>query len=178
MQRDMQTCHECGDILSEENRYHYSMKSGRAEKPKIYHSSICRPCKQLHAGVRATLMKLHPPPPPGTPCACCNRIDKLFLDHCHVLARYDWKKSYRGYICRQCNSGVGMLGDCEAGLERALKYLKRDGRSDEGATGRALEDKGLSIADPSLPMGTEERVEGDNEAGANLLGREAEYHPA
>ena len=133
MQRDeMQCCRECGDVLEYENRYHYTMKSGLAEKPKVYHSTVCRPCKQLHQNVRSMLMKLHPPPPQGTPCAACNRIDKLFLDHCHAKARTDPKKSFRGYICRQCNSALGMLGDCEQGVERALKYLKRaNGRTDD-----------------------------------------------
>ena len=81
------------DVLEEENQYHYTMKSGKAEKPKVYHSSVCRPYKKLHANVRSMLMKLHPPPPSGTPCAACNRIDKLFLDHCHAKARIDPKKT-------------------------------------------------------------------------------------
>ena len=132
MQRDMQCCHECGDILSEESRYHYTMKSGKADKPKVYHSSVCRLCKQFRANVRVLLMKQHPPPPSGTPCACCNRIDKLFLDHCHAKARTDPNKSLRGFICRQCTSAIGMLGDFEQGVERALKYLKTaNGRTDD-----------------------------------------------
>jgi len=65
------------------------------------------------------IKKQNPQPAAGTPCACCNRIDKLFCDHDHATGKF------RAWICRNCNSGIGLLGDSEAGLRQALAYLER-----------------------------------------------------
>lgn len=40
------------------------------------------------------------------------------IDHCHETGRI------RGILCMQCNVGLGLLGDNEEGLLRALKYLR------------------------------------------------------
>jgi hypothetical protein len=166
-------CNQCGVILSVENAYVYEMLSGKKGIPKRYLANVCKPCKIEHGKIRYNLEKKHPRPPAGTPCDCCGRIDRLNLDH-------DWGvEKFRGYICKNCNVGIGHLSDSQAGIERALKYLKKaNGRSDEDATGRAMEDEGLSLANPSLPLGAQERFEGDNEASENILGRETEYNIA
>ena len=56
-------------------------------------------------------------------CECCSRkLDKAFrthLDHDHVTGKF------RGWLCNQCNLGIGHLGDSIEGLERALAYLRR-----------------------------------------------------
>ena len=66
-----------------------------------------------------TLKKQNPQPQAGTPCACCGRIDKLFCDHDHATGKF------RAWICRNCNSVIGFLGDSEAGLRQALAYWER-----------------------------------------------------
>ena len=109
------TCRDCGDLLTEENR---TMKSV-SKKGKQYYLNRCKTCITEADIIVRRLKKEHPPPPAGTPCACCGRIDKLFLDHDHST------KEYRSYICRNCNSGIGLLGDSEAGLRQALAYLER-----------------------------------------------------
>ena len=42
------------------------------------------------------------------------------LDHCHET------NQFRGWICRNCNTGIGNLGDNVEGLENAIRYLKRN----------------------------------------------------
>ena len=42
----------------------------------------------------------------------------MSLDHCHEA------HAFRGWLCSQCNLGLGMLGDNLASLERAVAYLK------------------------------------------------------
>jgi hypothetical protein len=61
-------------------------------------------------------------------CECCGRDPqpgrsrhgvferKLTLDHSGT--------TFRGWLCSGCNSGIGMLGDDESGLLRALAYLR------------------------------------------------------
>jgi len=40
------------------------------------------------------------------------------LDHDHET------NEPRGLLCSKCNKGIGLLGDCLEGIERALKYLQ------------------------------------------------------
>ena len=58
----------------------------------------------------------------GRSCALCgkylkNRRDR-HIDHDHRTGRI------RGVLCFTCNKGLGMLGDDEAGLKRAIEYLR------------------------------------------------------
>ena len=108
------TCRDCGEILTQDNRV---MKSV-SKKGKQYHLNRCKPCIVEADILLRNLKKQNPQPAAGTPCACCNRIDKLFCDHDHATGKFC------SWICRNCNSGIGLLGDSEAGLK--LKYLLRD----------------------------------------------------
>jgi hypothetical protein len=78
---------------------------------------VCRPCQTHLYHVRRELEKQHPRPPSGTPCACCGRISRLNLDHCHASG------AFRNYICTDCNLGIAKLGDCPEGVGKALIYL-------------------------------------------------------
>ena len=54
-------------------------------------------------------------------CALCSAIPngrRLHVDHDHET------HVVRGLLCRKCNSGLGSLGDNEAGLLRALAYIR------------------------------------------------------
>ena len=124
------TCNSCGDLLREGNR---RMKSV-SKKGKVYYLSCCKPCVTEHSAVLRELRKKHPQPPGGTPCDCCGRIEKLFLDHDHAT------KEFRGYICRNCNSSIGLLGDSREGLLRALVYLdKAEARSTDRSRSREID---------------------------------------
>jgi len=45
----------------------------------------------------------------------------MHIDHDHTTG------VVRGVLCKPCNTGLGLLGDSEEGLSRALDYL-REGR--------------------------------------------------
>ena len=109
------TCRDCANLLTEENLV---MKSV-SKKGKQYYLNRCKPCIVEAEILLRMLKKNNPQPVAGTPCACCNRIDKLFCDHDHATGKF------RAWICRNCNSGIGLLGDSEAGLKQALTYLER-----------------------------------------------------
>jgi hypothetical protein len=101
------------------------MLSGKKQIKKTYMSNVCRPCKTDQAKIRYKLAKIHSRPV-DSKCMCCGRVDKLHLDHCHNSGKY------RGFTCKNCNVGIGHLGDKIEGIERALKYLKKaDERIDD-----------------------------------------------
>lgn len=61
----------------------------------------------------------------GGRCGICD-VDLLtkpprlrHLDHCHATG------AVRGWLCHKCNTGLGKLGDNEAGLLKALGYINR-----------------------------------------------------
>ena len=54
-------------------------------------------------------------------CDCCGNAHhkSLVLDHDHNTLKF------RGWICEDCNHGLGKLGDTVEGLDKALAYMKR-----------------------------------------------------
>jgi hypothetical protein len=52
-----------------------------------------------------------------TGCQICGREGELVFDHC------DDVKRFRGWICRQCNAAIGLLGDDADRVQAALAYL-------------------------------------------------------
>jgi len=51
-------------------------------------------------------------------CEICGGQEELVYDHDHITMKF------RGVLCRQCNSGIGFLGDTEDSVLRAYEYLK------------------------------------------------------
>ena len=66
------------------------------------------------------LRKKQQAPPLGTPCECSGLIEqKLHWDHCHD------SHEHRGWLCNNCNTGIGKLGDNLEGVLKAVDYLAR-----------------------------------------------------
>ena len=81
----------------------------------------CKPCYNKNSAVTRQLKKENPYPHKDPTCECCGTKatkDVLAIDHCHT------DKTFRGWLCRSCNIGIGALGDNIEGLERALAYLR------------------------------------------------------
>ena len=56
----------------------------------------------------------------GLPCDCCGKpMERPNFDHCHATGKF------RGWLCYNCNIGIGKLGDDIPGLMQAVDYLKR-----------------------------------------------------
>lgn len=52
-------------------------------------------------------------------CQICSSKDKLCIDHCHT------SNKVRGVLCRNCNTGIGLLKENLNTITSALEYLKR-----------------------------------------------------
>lgn len=50
-------------------------------------------------------------------CAICGKECELFVDHEHK------SNKFRGLLCTQCNTGIGMLKDDVTILDNAIKYI-------------------------------------------------------
>ena len=97
-------CAQCGDLLEP---IEYTIFRFSKDGMKPYYSKWCRTCQNENKLILKEIKKNHRPPPSGTPCQCCGRIDKLHPDHCRHT------RTLRGWICRNCNAGIGMLGDVD-----------------------------------------------------------------
>jgi len=115
-------CKQCGVVLDLANRvFSSNMEHCNKISGAPYLKSECRPCHNRLGRVRHKLKKSHPAPPAGTPCTCCGAVRKLHMDHCH---RTD---NFRGWICANCNTMLGLAGESRIGLEAGIRYLARSG---------------------------------------------------
>jgi len=119
------TCNGCkSDLdLSEFSRQHTSKdglrticKTCLAEKARPY--LLKKRFGITHAEYETLLAEQ------GNGCALCSaqepggRWDRFAVDHCHDTGRV------RGLLCYSCNFALGLLGDNEDGLARALAYVR------------------------------------------------------
>ena len=79
----------------------------------------CKECHYSNKKLRDKLRKENPHPKTGRCKICKLDTEKLVLDHCHKT------NSFRGYICKDCNSGMGLLKDNIFIIFRSLLYLAR-----------------------------------------------------
>jgi len=56
--------------------------------------------------------------PVGAPCECCGKpMSAPNFDHCHKT------NTFRGWLCMECNTSIGKLGDTLEGVMNAVRYL-------------------------------------------------------
>jgi len=82
-----------------------------------YYRSECRECeKKVSKQLRQAKISASKKP---KNCECCGKeYEYLILDHDHITG------NFRGWICRNCNQGIGKLGDNLEGVNKAIKYLQ------------------------------------------------------
>lgn len=101
-----QKCRHCEEVKPFTDFY---MDRGR-------HETRCKSCsKEYSFGLR--LMRKLATPKPYCCDACGETTEKLYIDH-------DRKNlKFRGWLCRTCNTGIGMAGDNIKGIMKQLNYL-------------------------------------------------------
>jgi hypothetical protein len=97
------------------------LRSRPAPKPKkAPRLKIVRTPEQMRVYERQKRGLPTPTRPEPRCCECCDREPKsggLHLDHDHDTGEF------RGWLCRSCNTGLGLLGDNMKALDRAAYYL-------------------------------------------------------
>ncbi len=127
------TCTKCKQELSV-SRF-YPDNTRRTGKDRLM--SQCISCtrdagksKRLAAeklwGTKSAVIIKNNRPPEGTPCQICSKpmvykrnADLMCFDHDPET------HEFRGWICQNCNTGLGKLGDSTEGVLKALDYLAR-----------------------------------------------------
>ena len=126
--KNMKKCRICKEYKMVTTEFH-KCSSEKIINGKVYpivYRSECKKCRRIggkaHSSAAKKLMKQLNMTRPKTPipCHCCKKVTKrLTFDHDHTTNKF------RGWLCYQCNSAIGNLGDSIEGLTRALEYLKR-----------------------------------------------------
>jgi len=115
-------CNDCGIIKPVEE--FQSMPSGEIKRK-------CKKCKQKHSSILKHLKSTNAYPDEYYRCPICERtleevarkgqpkLQGWNLDHCHKT------EEFRGWLCSNCNTGLGALKDDINRVGKAHEYLKR-----------------------------------------------------
>jgi hypothetical protein len=126
----LRTCNECGlEAHTEEDLELFTRNS----QSKYGRANVCKTCqnkkwtsksKEWKAKHRfkhrygITVEEYNSCMATSDSCQICGSKENLVYDHCHDTMKF------RGVLCRECNRGLGMLGDSLETLQKAVKYLE------------------------------------------------------
>lgn len=57
-------------------------------------------------------------------CEVCNREGRVMFDHDHATGKF------RGWLCKECNTTLGLVGERISVLEKLVVYLRTHGGND------------------------------------------------
>lgn len=121
--RPRSRCKKCEARMARETRLKMSPEEKRIKKREYYHKDLKKTRKSIQKRswkrmgfdviTMETLFNSH-----NNKCDCCGYETKtLVTDHCHSTGKF------RGFLCSQCNSGLGLFKDNPIRLQSAIKYL-------------------------------------------------------
>lgn len=87
------------------------MNNWRKRNPELYK-------KRLKDFFTKKLEKLAQREKPSR-CDICGKIGIICFDHCHKTAKF------RGWICKNCNFALGLVGDDIKILKKMINYLRK-----------------------------------------------------
>lgn len=112
---DTRECNKCGTVKDLED-FHVPYYKKNNQKGR---SHTCKSCiKKQNQDVKV-LRELNPPPKDSCCELCGVHSENLHLDHDHTDG------SFRGYLCANCNQGLGKFKDNTSILALAIAYIER-----------------------------------------------------
>ena len=102
-------CHLCKQDLPKERFY-------RDNRRVCGVSRSCKKCNSEYAKLRRQYTL-----PANETCHCCQTRPATDWDHDH------YTKQFRGWLCHQCNIGIGQFNNNIGMLEKAISYLNTHG---------------------------------------------------
>ncbi len=105
-------------------------KNQRTIRGKVSRRGECKECrkwrKPIPIKIRIEYEKTHPRPPIGKPfhCPVCDRTIIRQYKNDVVLDHNSETGEIRGWVCRQCNSSMGMMNEKVSILKRAIKWIQ------------------------------------------------------
>ena len=110
------TCSKCKKELPEER---FSIRGNEG-----FRRTDCKDCVNKRTRQAERLKAKYGKAPKDYICPICHRGQDEFsrafsLDHDHGTGEF------RGWLCHNCNTGLGLFRDSIEGLQRAMVYLKR-----------------------------------------------------
>jgi len=124
---DMHKCRICKRVLSA-----IAFTTANVRQDGCYYlMGSCRECGTTMRREQRAVRKLAPPQPKH--CDMCHKhIDEITYhqNSCHKqsfqLDHLHGSTIFRGWLCSNCNSGIGKLGDDLSGVIQAAIYLEKD----------------------------------------------------
>jgi len=125
---EIKICRDCQKKLS----IFLFEKNQRSMAGKIVRRGSCIDCrsdkKPINAKAKKEYEKINPSPKIGVKFTCpiCQKTitrqytNDVVLDHSHKTGKI------RGWICRMCNSSMGMLGEDKETFLRAIQWLEKN----------------------------------------------------
>ena len=113
---DFKKCGNCKEVLPV---VHFFGNGNYRPDGASYLRHVCADC---HREIKreGEFVRRHAPYEKTKECECCHAKDrKIESDHLHGTT------NFRGWVCLQCNQGLGKLGDDLDGVLRAARYLTK-----------------------------------------------------
>lgn len=120
-------CSICG-VVKDNNEFCFYKTRFTSDGYRLRTNTNCKSCSKKLIKQRALIRQAvtEPRPAAGAPCACCGKSSsKHEFDHDHATGKF------RGYICKDCNVGLGKFGDSPEGLVAALMYVYENASVDQ-----------------------------------------------
>jgi hypothetical protein len=110
------TCSVCGETKPNEEFTFYKDRFTK-DGNRLRTNTNCKDCQRKRSKERTSLK--YEKPEYGRPCECCGEpvFKNWQLDHDHDNGKF------RGWLCKKCNTGIGLIGDNITGALKVLLYL-------------------------------------------------------
>ena len=116
----MRECINCHKVLPSTEFNTWGADFNSSSNQGIYRlRTYCRKCQSI-MNAEARLVKKNAPPKPERCERCHKKTKSLNTDHLHGTT------IFRGWLCANCNTSIGKLGDNLEGVLQAAIYLEND----------------------------------------------------